>query len=262
MLYAFSVSNEKDILSTIELLSKRVSGKEEEINKLKKLINELCGEAGIPLKFQDVSENESGVSIRSDQFYGQTLNAALRTYLEQRKNLGAASVSEIYVAIRDGGYKFETKSEDIARISLANALRKTSSIFHKLPNGKYGLLSWYPSAKAKPEPENDKPKKHNRTKKLKLKRVTTESPTAPPLQPENKTEEAPIVTNNEIRELVLARAGEFSSSDIFSALKEKYPTKTLSKTKVPTVLFILKGKGLVKEVSPKAGSKPAVYSKA
>src|SRR5687768_11672220 len=99
---------EDDILNTIESLTNRANAKEEEANKLKKLVNELCAEAGIPIRYQTISEAGGTTSIRSDQFYGLPLTAAIRNYLELRKarNLGAATVAEIFRAIKEGGYKF------------------------------------------------------------------------------------------------------------------------------------------------------------
>ena len=150
-----------EILNTIEVLTKRVGAKEEEANKLKKLVNELCLEAGIAIRYASIPLAGGSISaLRADQFYGQTLTAAIRTYLEQRKSaqLGAANLAEIYAAIRDGGFKFESKNEENAKISVGNTLRKNTPVFHRLPNGQYGLLAWYPSAKAKPEPDST-PKK-------------------------------------------------------------------------------------------------------
>ena len=247
-----------DILNTIDVLTKRVGAKEEEANKLKKLVNELCAEADVAVRYPNIAEAGRSISaIRSDQFYGQTLTASVRNYLEQRKasQLGAAGVQEIYLAIRDGGYKFETKNEEIAKISVGNALRKTSSIFHRLPNGQYGLLAWYPSAKAKPEAV---PTLKKKSKKEHANAEKT-TPAKEPLLPQTKN----LVTNQEIRDVILEQKGEFQSADIKSAVKAKFPTKELPDTKIPTVLFILKKeKGLIKEVSPKSGSRPAVYAKA
>jgi hypothetical protein len=243
-----------DILNTIELLTKRVGAKEEEANKLKKLVNELCAEVGVAVRYPNIAESSASISaIRSDQFYGQTLTAAIRNYLEQHKasNLGAAGVQEIYLAIRDGGYKFETKNEDNAKVSVGNALRKTSPIFHRLPNGQYGLLAWYPSAKAKPEPDSSPKKEAKKAHSGGQKSAADDSP------PAAKN----LVTNKEIRDVILAQGGEFQGIEIESAIKAKFPTKHLPKTKIPTVVFILKRKGLIKEVSPKSGSRPAVYAK-
>ena len=237
-----------DIVNTIEVLTARVSAKEDEANKLKKLVNELCVEAGLDARYPDVPDAGGTLgTIRSDQFYGQTLTAAIRNYLERRKasNLGAASVTEIYRSIKDGGYKFETKSEDIARISVANALRKTSSIFHRLPNGHYGLLTWYPTAKAQPDIEETKPK----LKRAK-KHIAAGSQT-------NGT----LINAKEVRDVILEQTGEFQSTAIEAAVRSKFPTRELHKTKVPTVLFTLKKQGLIKEISPKSGTKGAVYAK-
>jgi hypothetical protein len=82
---------------------------------------------------------------------------AMRTYLEMRKNqgLGPASTREIYDALRQGGYQFEAKTPDIAMVGMRALLRTQPNVFHKLPQGTYGLTTWYPDAK-KPK---DEPKK-------------------------------------------------------------------------------------------------------
>lgn len=243
-----------DIINTIEVLTNKVAAKEEEANKLKKLVNELCGEAGIAIRYADVSEPGKTISaIRSDEFYGQTLTAAIRNYLERRKaaNLGAASVTAIHKAIKDGGYKFETNSEENAKISVGNALRKTSSIFHRLPNGEYGLLAWYPSAKAPPEALASSKAKGKKGRAANQ-----------PAKPGASKSNGDVVTNKEIRDVILAQEGEFQSSDIEGSVKSKFPSKELPKTKIPSVIFILKGKGLLRQISERSGKKGAVYAKA
>jgi hypothetical protein len=241
------------ILNTIEVLTKRVVDKEEEANKLKKLVNELCAEAEIAIRYPNIPQAGASISaIRSDQFYGQTITAAIRDYLEQRKavGLGAATLNEIYLAVRDGGYKFESKNENNAKVSVGNTLRKSSSIFHRLPNGQYGLLEWYPSAKAKPERETLPKKKKGHTADGKT--------TANDLPAKVKND----VTNKEIRAVVLEQRGQFQNSDIEAATKAKFPAKDLPNTKIPTVIFLLKKTGLIKVVSERSGSKGAVYAKA
>lgn len=243
-----------EILNTIEVLTNKIRAKEEEANKLKKLVNELCAEAETDIRYPDISEASGSLAaIRSDQFYGLTLTAAIRNYLERRKasGLGAAAVAEIYRAIRDGGYKFETNREENAKISVSNALRKTSSIFHRLPNGQYGLLVWYPSAKALPESGASKAKRKQATTHSKAGTNGSDAPTAD------------SVTQRDIRDVILAQDGEFSAADIEAAVKTKYPSKQLPKTKIPGVLFLLrKDKGLLREVSPRTGKRGAVYAKA
>lgn len=247
-----------DIQNTIEVLAARIRGKEEEANKLKKLVNELCSEAGIDIRYRDIAEGGGVSAIRSDHFYGQTLPAAIRNYLELRKasGLGASSVQEIYRAIKNGGYKFGTNSEDNAKTSVGNALRSTNSIFHRLPNGEYGLLAWYPNAKTQPESEpRSKSKARGKSKQLQLPETTVE------IQNGDKKSDN-LVTAKEIRDVILDQTGQFQASTVEAAIKAKYPTKELPKTKIPSVLFILKTeKGLLKEISPRIGKKGAVYAK-
>ncbi len=247
-----------EILNTVEVLTNKIRAKEEEANKLKKLVNELCIEAEIEIRYPDISELGNTLSaIRSDQFYGQTLTAAIRNYLERRKasGLGAASVTEIFLAIKEGGYKFETNSDENAKISVGNALRKTSSIFHRLPNGHYGLLVWYPSAKAQPESPAPTKAKRRRNSTANLRSAERE-PDASKKNGDN------FVTQKEIRDVILSRQGEFRSSDIEAAVKAKFPSKGIPKTKIASVLFILKkDKGILREVSARSGKKGAVYSK-
>lgn len=242
---------EDDILNTIEVLTARVKTKEDEANKLKKLVNELCSEAGVQIRYPAIPQSGSTTTIRADHFYGQSLTAAIRNYLEIRKagGLGAVSVPEIFKAIKGGGYKFGSKNEETARIVVGNALRKTSSIFHRLPNGQYGLLSWYPSARA-PENDDAQGKKRPGKKKVAKTKETTEAGT-------NND-----VTNKEVREVILAQAGNFQGTDIEKAVREKYPAKTIPAAKISTVLFLLKGKGLLKVITERSGKTGATFCKA
>ena len=243
-----------EIIITIESLTRRVAAKEEEANKLKKLVNELCAEAGIAAKYAKVTESGAvNTSIRSDQFYGVTITAAIRNYLEQRKaaGLGAAGLNEIYSAVRDGGYKFESKNENNAKVSVGNTLRKSSSIFHRLPNGQYGLLEWYPSAKAKPEADTV-PKRKSK------KESGGANKTAIKALPEKAKND---VTSQEIRDVILGQEGQFQATNIETAIKEKFPTKDLPPNKISGMFFILKGKGLIKEISPRNGPNGAVFAK-
>lgn len=244
----------ENILNTIEVLAGKVALKEEEANKLKKLVNELCAEIGEPLRYAHIAESGAGISsIRSDQFYGQPITAAIRDYLKLRESakLGAASINEIYAAIKEGGFKWDTKNEMNAKIGVSNTLRKSSSIFHKLPNGRYGLLAWYPSAKS--NGESAQAKKAEKAEK------PANGAGIKAYPPKDKANQ---VTQKDIREVVLATTGEFEGNQIEKAVREKFPGKEIYKTKVPSVIFNLKEAGLIRLVSPKIGSKPAVYVKA
>ena len=67
-----------DISNTIEVLSARVRAKEDEANKLKKLVNELCSEVGLEVRYPGITESGGAqTAIRSDEFYGLTLTAAI-----------------------------------------------------------------------------------------------------------------------------------------------------------------------------------------
>ena len=243
---------EDDILKTIESLTNRARAKQDDLDKLKNLINELCAEAGIASRFENVSEAGNLASLRSDQFYGMPLTSAIRGYLELRKSsgLGAATVTEIFRSIKGGGYKFDTKNDDNARIGVANALRKSSSIFHRLPNGQYGLLSWYPSAKVPAgDIESETPKRRS-GKKTKKAAATKKAQTQ-----RGSTD----VTNREIRDVILAQPGNFQSTDIEKILTTSLPTKAIPHAKVSAVIFLLKKKGLLKMVKERSGKTGADF---
>lgn len=140
----------KTVEQAISDLTAEIAADEAAVRKKKDTVNALCGVVGRPPAY--TVENQAATiptAIRSDQFYGQPLASSVRTILEMRRaaNMGAATNNEIYDALVMGGYEFETKSEDIARKSLRNSLAKNTSMFHKLPNGQFGMLSWYPNIK-------------------------------------------------------------------------------------------------------------------
>jgi hypothetical protein len=120
------------------------------VAKTKAGINQLAELAGIPAPYADIEEVSAGAAIRPDQFYGQALHTAMRNYLEWRgKARGPATVNEIFEVLKAGGYQFETKNDDNSKRIIRITLTKNSIVFHKLPNGSYGLLAWYPNAKPK-----------------------------------------------------------------------------------------------------------------
>jgi hypothetical protein len=140
----------KTLVQAIDEIVADIGRLEAQIREKKTTVNTLCAVAGRENMYA-LGEPEQAVPgrIRADQFYGQPLASAVRAILEMRKqqNLGAATNNEIYDALIAGGYQFNTKSDDVARASLRNSLSKNTVTFHKLPNGRFGLLSWYPNAK-------------------------------------------------------------------------------------------------------------------
>lgn len=142
----------EQFLPAIEALQKDLTEQERKIAETKSTINRLCELAEQPPLYPDVTNGSSqkGLSsIQADTFYKKVITTAAREYLEMRKNagFGPASPREIYEALKQGGFKFDTKIENNAITGVRNTLRKASAIFHRLPNNEYGLLKWYPRAK-------------------------------------------------------------------------------------------------------------------
>lgn len=133
---------------------------ESKVIKTKRLINGLCEASGMPPMYPDAELQEGGsvaLSIRGDQFYGQPLATCIRQILEMRKALqqGPATVNDIYAALLQGNFQFDTKNEENAKRNLRISLSKNTAIFHKLPNGKFGLLEWYPNVKPSKARDDD-----------------------------------------------------------------------------------------------------------
>lgn len=159
----------------IEALEIELRDLERKTADTKKMINRLYEISGAAAPYIDVGEAEQRMAgaIRADQFYGKTVTQASREYLEMRKasNRGPASPREIYNALVEGGFKFDAKSVENAMTGMRQTLRKNSAVFHRLPNGQYGLLAWYPSAKqSKPDGEDNGASAKPSTRKIKLKR--------------------------------------------------------------------------------------------
>lgn len=129
----------------------KVAAKEREATELKRLANMLCEQYEMPPAYSDMelSDKPSGVgAIKRDQFYGKPLASATRQYLEMRSasNLGAASLDEIFQALRQGGFVFEGKNDGIKRRGLSISLAKNTATFHRIPDTEvFGLASWYPN---------------------------------------------------------------------------------------------------------------------
>jgi hypothetical protein len=146
---------------TIANLERRLGDLERKANGIIEIINDLRAEDGLPPR-GPFGGGGSGTTtgqgaarstqIKPDTFYGKKLQTAVREYLEMRwaaagSRTDPATPREIFDAITQGGYQFEAKTDEIAMVGLRGLLRKRTAFFHKLPNGTYGLTSWYPDAK-------------------------------------------------------------------------------------------------------------------
>ena len=139
------------ISAAIEVLEDQLRQQLEDVAATKRLINQLLTRTGEPVRYQDVSVGTSG-GMRADEYYGKTVTGAAQMYLErQHRALGA---EEITKGLQDGGFDFKPLGwTEAARVrNIAISLAKNPKIFHKLPNGTWGLTEWYPgvaAAKAK-----------------------------------------------------------------------------------------------------------------
>jgi len=132
-------------------------------NELRGVVNNLCAAAGLPLRYPDLGVGAGAnagapgrvTKIQDDTFYGKKQTPAMREYLELRKaqGLGPAKPRDIFEALKSGGYQFGA-NEIVALVAMRALLRTQPNIFHKLPQGTYGLTAWYPDAKRQ-KPDNE-----------------------------------------------------------------------------------------------------------
>tara|TARA_A100001391_G_scaffold180564_1_gene146104 strand:+ start:185 stop:688 length:504 start_codon:yes stop_codon:yes gene_type:complete len=144
---------------TISDLQAEIRVKEEELAAVKQTVNMLCDRAGRDQLYQiaDIGSDAQLSQISSDTFYGQPLNSSIRSVLEMRRAAGngPAKVREIYDTLVKGGYEFDAKNDDNAMRGLRISLGKSTHTFHKLPNGDYGLIEWYPAIKSRSSKNSD-----------------------------------------------------------------------------------------------------------
>jgi hypothetical protein len=143
--------------AAIAKLERSIEEYEQKIRALRAAINTMCEDAGESPRYADAMMIGNGATagaakinkIQDDTFYGKKQTPAMREYLEMRKaqGMGPATPREIYEAIKVGGYQFETKDDTIALVGIRALLRTQPNVFHKLPQGTYGLTIWYPDAK-------------------------------------------------------------------------------------------------------------------
>lgn len=154
----------------IDLLVAQIVELERKANAYKASVNVLCEKDGLPPMFPDggggprfngqASPHDTAVlhgpapRISGDTFYGKAQQTAVRELFAIRKATGngPAKPAEILEGLKAGGYIVEAKSDEIALVGLRAMLRKRNTIFHKLPNGAWGLKEWYPNAKSPKDP--------------------------------------------------------------------------------------------------------------
>lgn len=148
----------------IEALEKDLADLERQANGLLHTINILREKAGLPprpggLHASGTTAGHPAIGtptlkLHSDSFTGKKLGAAVREYLEMRKRSGGdapATSREIFDALKEGGFVSGAKDDATAIVVLRTMLRKNTTMFAKLQNGKYGLRAWYPNLKSTKE---------------------------------------------------------------------------------------------------------------
>jgi hypothetical protein len=202
------------IQAAIAELEGKLRTQQAEVNQTKQAINILSGIAGMPEPYPNASgDGEPQLTrIQADTFYGKPLNTAIREYLGMRKSqgLGAASVNEIYEALTRGGFRHEAKDDNNAKAVLRDALRKKPDVFHKLPTGDYGLLAWYPAAKAARETVPAEPASKAPEPATPLPRAQTASPKR-------------LGWAQEVDRVLSDARGPLSPQDIVDAIVRTYP---------------------------------------
>jgi len=158
---------DEKISGAIEVLLARVDEQMRSVIETKKMINSLRQMNGETPLFTDaeLQITETGPS-RSDMYYGKGLGTACREYLEWKRQ--ACSAEDILKGLVQGGFDFKSSGwdEDNRLRNLAISLAKNSSMFHKLPNNTFGLISWYPEVvkrKGKEKPTEKATDKEEKT---------------------------------------------------------------------------------------------------
>lgn len=132
--------------AAIEELTSLLEQQQQEVAETKRTINALRRRMKLEPLYEDVSPESVGGPIRPDLYYGIPLSTAAQRFLESRKR--ACSAEDILAGLKQGGFNFKTlgwKEGDELR-SFSISLSKNSKSFHRLPNGTFGLISWYDEA--------------------------------------------------------------------------------------------------------------------
>jgi len=185
--------------ATIAMLERGIEEAEQKIRGLRTAINVICKEVGLPPRYAEamltVGNSPTLTQIQDDTFYGKKQTPAMREFLEMRRaqGLGPAKPREFYEALKAGGYQFEAKDDETAIVGLRALLRTQPQIFHRLPQGTYGLTAWYPDAKrARDEADAGHGKKKRSASKKRASRSRGGGATAKAAEPRKvaeKTEE-------------------------------------------------------------------------
>ncbi len=134
----------------VEVLMEQLSEQQKQVADTKRTINALLRRMGKDQMFEDtLAESIYSVKVRADEYYAKPFATAAQMFLQRRKQ--AVSGDEILKGLEQGGFDFDAmgwRENDRLR-SLAISLAKNNKVFHRLPNGTFGLVEWYPNLKRK-----------------------------------------------------------------------------------------------------------------
>lgn len=137
----------------ISALYERLDELVEQERTLKRTINDLSVIDGVEAPFPDVDTTGSGGirNIRSDQFFGKSLNGAIKEYL---RFVGrAVPVREIFEGLKRGGFEFPShwaKEHWLKNLSISISKNRNDFVYVKSSDS-WGLWDFYPEKKKERE---------------------------------------------------------------------------------------------------------------
>lgn len=227
-----------------------------EIADRMRTVNELCKVMGRAPIYPDADGGTAVAGgIRPDQWYRSGLSTAVREFLEMRKleGLGPASIDDIFSALDTGGFQFENRDVPTAKAALKQSLTKNSLIFHRLPNGHYGLNAWYPGIKESLVSEEKAAKKQVRRK--------SDDGSAPSRRDNGLFKNSGTETVRDVvKRAIKAMPEQFTKLDVFGWIESNTSLRPSRQTVFVTVTRLRDELNLITEQESK-GREPSVYRK-
>jgi hypothetical protein len=273
-----AMSEQHHVQQTLDLVIAQLQVLEKQAAEKKRTANDLCRLLNVPPMFQDIESVASGMTTLADEYYGRQLPEVIRTILEKRKraNLGSATVAEIYDAMVSGGYHFQAQNAEYAKRGIYGVLAAGDE-FHKLPNGGYGLSSWYPAAKMRVDREDAKTKRNPKRARLQKKIVPSRSPakrntnttvmagSAPSGAASHESSNGSVAFGKGdllklVREIVQSYQKSFTSLDVLERLRERLGGE-VKQASAKAVLSRLVEGGEVEIVKQGSGRRPNVFKR-
>jgi hypothetical protein len=141
-----TADDNKVLKRAARILSERLSHRETAIVEMRSAIDCIRQESNKTTHpHAQLAELKSAqtIRIRRDLFFGMRLSTAVQKHLQMRGE--ATDPDEILRALWEGGFNVVTlgSSEDQRLANLISTLWKNNKTFHRLPNGAFGLVTWY-----------------------------------------------------------------------------------------------------------------------